>query len=128
MRAHSAKHSTELNRNLRRNRRIRFWVGVICIGVFGVLTVMAYTKLDQSVDLEHEAAAAPPSEPVWVSKSAGRVVWIDSNGCIVSDFNNHSGQLGSQRSVSCSQFKNTNDGHRQSPLNRFKKFNSGFQK
>ena len=124
MRTHSAKHSE----NLRRFRWARFWVGVMCIGIFAALSLMAYAGLDRFYIPEHKVAAAPPSEPNAMHTGTGRLVWVDSNGCTMGEFDNHNGQLGAQQYVPCAQIKNPSSRHKQSPLNRFKKFNSGFQK
>ncbi|MGA7973662.1 MAG: hypothetical protein WCA36_12735 [Pseudolabrys sp.] len=124
MQTHSAKHSAKL----RHSRRARFWVGVVCTGIFGVLTLMAYVGLDQTFAPLHEVVAAPPPKFDAMSNGTGHLVWVDSDGCTVSKFDNLNGQLGAQQMMPCSQFKNMSNRHKQSPLNRFKKFNSGFQK
>jgi hypothetical protein len=128
MQTHSARHAADLRRNVRRHRRARFWVGVICVGIFAALSFMAYAGLDRIFIPDHEVAAAPPSEPNAAYKGTGHLVWVDSDGCSIGRFDNANGQLGMQQSVPCSQVKNPNSQHKQSPLNRFKRFNTGFQK
>ena len=124
MQTNSAKHST----GSRRNRRARFWAGVMCVGIFAALSLMAYAGLDRIYIPEHKVAAAPPTGPNAMRKDTGHLVWINSDGCTMGEFDNYNGQLGAQQYVPCSEIKNPRSRHKQSPQNCFKRFNSGFQK
>ena len=120
--------SAELRHSLRRSRRARLWMGVICIAIFGALALAAYEGLGQIIDARYTFAAAPSAHPEALGKGTGHLVWVDPGGCSVSEFDNVNGQLGTERYVSCSQFTNEAARHHQSPANRFKRFNSGFEK
>jgi hypothetical protein len=100
----------------------------MCIGIFAALFLMAYAGLDRIYTLEQKVAAAPSSEPNAARKGTGRLVWVGSDGCTMGEFDNHNGQLGTQQYVPGSEIKNPRSRHKQSPQNRFKRFNSGFQK
>jgi hypothetical protein len=129
MNTQSARRSVDLRRNVRHNRRARFWTGVICIVTFAGLSLLAYAEMDRIIVPERKVAVAPPPPaPSAPHKGTGHLVWVDSDGCTVGNFDNFSGQLGVQQSVPCSQVKNMSARHHQSPQNRFKKFNTGFQK
>lgn len=108
---------------LRRRRRIRFAVEVASAAAFGLLIVAVVIVLAHFADKPRKAAAVPP--PPAPQRSAGSIMEVDPDGCVVSAFDNRNGELGSPHEVPCPSNQRP---HNQMPLNRFKRFNQGFQK
>ncbi|HZD90551.1 MAG TPA: hypothetical protein VE224_10655 [Pseudolabrys sp.] len=100
-----------------------------------LLSVVVLIVVLSVADGPHKIAAAAPAHKAIVnrqskaaaeSQSTGLILRVDTGGCAVTEFDNSSGQFGMQRPVPCPRGSD-GDGH-QMPLNRFKRFNRGFQK
>ena len=105
------------------------WVEIAFAVGLALLSIIVLMALIDMADVPHksEAAAAPP-KPIPESESTGRLMQVDADGCVVTEFDNANGRFTSQQSISCPQPADADKQRLETTTRRLHSINKGFQK